>query len=397
MSYPLVSIAEVATINPRPPKDISLDTLVSFVPMASVSEEGFLLNEEIRDYEEVKKGFTYFSKEDVLIAKITPCFENGKSLRPFQINNDIAFGSTEFHVLRANPEKLSPKYLFYLLWSDYFRLVGEHAMSGAAGQKRVSTDFLKSFKIPLPPLEEQCRIASILDKADDLRQKRQQAIEKLDQLLQSTFIDMFGDPICNQKGWDLVSAKKVLKIQGGYAFPSSDFSTIGIPVVKIGNANKLGFNTEKFDFIIPQQPEKLTQYELRSGDLLMSLTGTVGKDDYGNITEVTDDYEMYYLNQRVAKIEVTNNLFSKNYIRYFFSQHSIKSLITKNNRGVRQANISNSDIYELLIPLPAKEVLLKFDLFIKSTNELKLYFKIQLGTANKLFKSLQNQAFSGTL
>jgi type I restriction enzyme, S subunit len=265
------------------------------------------------------------------------------------------------------------------------------------GQPNISQGVIKDLVVPLPPLAEQRRIASILDQADELRQKRQQAIEKLDQLLQATFIDMFGDPVSNPKGWERVSAKNVLKIQGGFAFSSTDFSKSGIPVVKIGNANKLGFSTEKFDFIIPQYPEKLTQYELRSGDLLMSLTGTVGKDDYGNITEVTDDYDLYYLNQRVAKLEVINTLFSKNYIRYFFSQSSIKALITKSNRGVRQANISNSDLYELDIPLPTKAQLDKFDSFIESINETKRYSKVQLISSNKLFFALQNQAFNGTL
>lgn len=265
------------------------------------------------------------------------------------------------------------------------------------GQPNISQGVIKDLVVSLPPLAEQRRIASILDQADELRQKRQQAIEKLDQLLQATFIDMFGDPVSNPKGWERVSAKNVLKIQGGFAFSSTDFSKSGIPVVKIGNANKLGFSTEKFDFIIPQYPEKLTQYELRSGDLLMSLTGTVGKDDYGNITEVTDDYDLYYLNQRVAKLEVINTLFSKNYIRYFFSQSSIKALITKSNRGVRQANISNSDLYELDIPLPTKAQLDKFDSFIESINETKRYSKVQLISSNKLFFALQNQAFNGTL
>lgn len=285
-------------------------------------------------------------------------------------------------------------YVYYFLKfkQDYL-----YSLQAGAAQPHVYAKDIAKIEIPLPSLTEQRRIASILDQADELRQKRQQAIEKLDQLLQATFIDMFGDPVSNPKGWELVSAKNVLKIQGGYAFSSTDFSKSGIPVVKIGNANKLGFSTEKFDFIIPQYPEKLKQYELRSGDLLMSLTGTVGKDDYGNITEVTDDYELYYLNQRVAKLEVINTLFSKNYIRYFFSQSSIKALITKNNRGVRQANISNSDLYELDIPLPTKAQLDKFDSLIQSINEMKRYSKIQLISSNKLFFALQNQAFNGTL
>ncbi|WP_168405246.1 restriction endonuclease subunit S [Acinetobacter indicus] len=310
---------------------------------------------------------------------------------------DINAGFGAFcKILRPNTELVDPRYFANYFQTQKYRQIISNLAAGA-NINNLKNEHLDDLEIPLPPLAEQRRIASILDQADELRQKRQQAIEKLDQLLQATFIDMFGDPVSNPKGWERVSAKNVLKIQGGFAFSSTDFSKSGIPVVKIGNANKLGFSTEKFDFIIPQYPEKLTQYELRSGDLLMSLTGTVGKDDYGNITEVTDDYDLYYLNQRVAKLEVTNTLFSKNYIRYFFSQSSIKALITKNNRGVRQANISNSDLYELDIPLPTKAQLDKFDSFIESINETKRYSKVQLISSNKLFFALQNQAFNGTL
>ncbi len=330
---------------------------------------------------------------DVLVSTVRP---NLNSVAVVTEKFSGATASTGYTVLRPLPEILDTQYLFHWVKTDHFI---NAMIKLATGQSypAVSDKIILNSKIPLPPLPEQRRIAAILDQADEVRQKRQQAIEKLDQLLQATFIDMFGDPVSNPRGWELVSAKNVLKIQGGYAFSSTDFSKSGIPVVKIGNANKLGFSTEKFDFIIPQYPEKLKQYELRSGDLLMSLTGTVGKDDYGNITEVTDDYELYYLNQRVAKLEVINTLFSKNYIRYFFSQSSIKALITKNNRGVRQANISNSDLYELDIPLPTKAQLDKFDSFIQSINEMKRYSKIQLISSNKLFFALQNQAFNGTL
>ena len=95
MSWPLVKLAEVATINPRLPKDVDEAQEVSFVAMASASEEGSLLAEESRVLSETRKGFTYFEKSDVLLAKITTCFENGKCLRPNQIRSQIGFGSTE--------------------------------------------------------------------------------------------------------------------------------------------------------------------------------------------------------------------------------------------------------------------------------------------------------------
>jgi len=203
VSWPLVELGTVAQINPRLPQGTDEAQDVSFLAMASVSEDGLILNQESRTLSETKKGFTYFERNDVLLAKITPCFENGKAVLLYNLNHQIGFGSTEFHVLRPLKDKLDAKYLFYMVWSDRFRFFGEKAMKGAAGQKRISTDFLKEFKIPLPPLNEQKRIATILDKADSLRRKRQQAIQLADQFLLSVFLDLFGDPVMNPKGWDV--------------------------------------------------------------------------------------------------------------------------------------------------------------------------------------------------
>lgn len=195
MSWPLVKLSDVATINPRPPRDVDESQQVTFVAMASASEDGYLRASETCILSETKKGFTYFDRNDVLLAKITPCFENGKCLRPGQIHTEIGFGSTEFHVFRPDSERLDGLYLFYLVWNEQFRFLGEKSMSGAAGQKRVGSDFLKGFEIPLPPLPEQKRIAALLDKADAIRRKRQQAIQLADDFLRAVFLDMFGDVI----------------------------------------------------------------------------------------------------------------------------------------------------------------------------------------------------------
>ncbi|HCU0822959.1 restriction endonuclease subunit S [Acinetobacter baumannii] len=395
MSFPKMKLGECAEIHsgstPRTNNPDFWDGDITWVTPKDLSK---LKSKFISKTESKITQLGFDSCSTKLLPENSVLFSSRAPIGHVAINTIPMCTNQGFKSFVPKADLLDSQYLYYWLKAnkEYLQDLGVGATF-----KEISKTVIANVEIPLPPLAEQRRIASILDQADELRQKRQQAIEKLDQLLQATFIDMFGDPVSNPKGWELVSAKNVLKIQGGYAFSSTDFSKSGIPVVKIGNANKLGFSTEKFDFIIPQYPEKLKQYELRSGDLLMSLTGTVGKDDYGNITEVTDDYELYYLNQRVAKLEVINTLFSKNYIRYFFSQSSIKALITKNNRGVRQANISNSDLYELDIPLPTKAQLDKFDSFIESINEMKRYSKIQLISSNKLFIALQNQAFNGTL
>ena len=138
------------------------DTLVSFVPMEAVGEYGGLSLDQEKALDEVGNGYTYFRDGDVVVAKITPCFENGKGALAKGLRNGIAFGTTELHVLRSR-EKLDPGFLFYLTISDAFRDMGEAHMYGAGGQKRVPELFIKDLRWPLPPLEEQRAVARFLD------------------------------------------------------------------------------------------------------------------------------------------------------------------------------------------------------------------------------------------
>ncbi len=137
--------------------------LVSFIPMEAVGEYGGLVLDGTRPLTEVINGYTYFRDGDVLVAKITPCFENGKGAVAGGLLGGIGFGTTELHVLRAGPEIL-PDFLFYLTVSDDFRRLGTAEMYGAGGQKRVPEDFIKELRHPLPPLPEQRAIAAFLDR-----------------------------------------------------------------------------------------------------------------------------------------------------------------------------------------------------------------------------------------
>jgi len=156
---------------------------VSFVPMEAVGEFGGLDLSATKPFGDVGPGYTFFADGDVVVAKITPCFENGKGALARNLRNSVAFGTTELHVLRATPTNLLPEYLFYLSISQPFRAFGESSMYGAGGQKRVSEDFVKNFRWPLPPLSEQRAIAAFLNREtariDALIEKKRRLIELL--------------------------------------------------------------------------------------------------------------------------------------------------------------------------------------------------------------------------
>lgn len=162
--------------------DLPDDTQVSFVPMDAVGELGGLRLDQTRELADVYNGYTYFADGDVCVAKITPCFENGKGAIAEGLANGVAFGTTELHVLRPSPT-LDARFLFYLTIAHDFRSYGESEMLGAGGQKRVPEIFLKDWVPPLPRIDAQSRIARFLDektaRIDALIEKKQELLERL--------------------------------------------------------------------------------------------------------------------------------------------------------------------------------------------------------------------------
>lgn len=161
---------------------LPMETEVSFLPMESIGEDGSLALGRTKPLEDVYQGYTYMRDGDVVVAKITPCFENGKSAVCRDFQNGIAFGTTELHVLRPRPNS-NAKYLFYLIHSQPFRTLGQAMMLGSAGQKRVPEDYVQNFTIGFPPLSEQSRIAIFLDEKtadiEDAIAKKQRLIALL--------------------------------------------------------------------------------------------------------------------------------------------------------------------------------------------------------------------------
>lgn len=164
--WEILSLKHVSRINASIANEIAklkdLD-LVAFLPMENISETGNIDCSIKRPLKEVRSGFSSFSKSDVVIAKITPCFENGKGACLDELDTTIGFGTTELINLRAN-SRILPKFLYLITVLQEFRKLGERAMTGSAGQKRVPLTYIKNFTIGIPPIEEQKHILLEVDK-----------------------------------------------------------------------------------------------------------------------------------------------------------------------------------------------------------------------------------------
>ncbi len=191
---------------------------VAFVPMAAVSEAGLLIDHARRPLAEVAKGYTYFHRGDILMAKITPCMENGKAALLDNLQTAKGFGSTEFHVLRPR-DGVDSRFLFYLIWNKQFRDDAARNMTGSAGQKRVPSNYLKNVPVPLVAPDEQRRIGELLDKVRDVRRKRTEAIQLNGELLRSAFLELFGDPVANSKGCETQRLDAIAAVNRGRFSP----------------------------------------------------------------------------------------------------------------------------------------------------------------------------------
>lgn len=169
--------------------DIPDTTQVSFLPMENVESDGSIKLTDVKPIFEIRNGYTYCCDNDVIFAKITPCFENGKGALCKGLTNKIAFGSTEFIVLRPK-SFVDPLYIYYITKINAFMKLGESRMTGSAGQKRVPEVFVSNFKVPLPDKEIQIEIANYLDKEItrfiELQANTEMQIERLEELRKIT-------------------------------------------------------------------------------------------------------------------------------------------------------------------------------------------------------------------
>ena len=254
-------------------------------------------------------------------------------------------------------------------------------------------------KIPLPPLEEQKRIAAILDAADDLRAKRRESLAQLDALLQSTFLDMFGDPAKN--GWEMVTVTDVSKEEKGAIrtgpFGSqllhSEFVDEGIRVLGIDNAVSNTFKEGEPRFITPQKYKKLRRYTVKPGDVLITIMGTCGR-----CAVVPDDIGDAINTKHLCCISLNLSKCLPEFMHTYFLQHPIaRRYLERSAKGAIMSGLNMGIIKATPIPLPPTELQHRFAAIVKSVEGQKVKQRAHLDELDTLFASLQTRAFAGEL
>ena len=217
--YPLVKLASVCDLNTSKTEihDTPDDLLVSFIDMASVSSEGFIERKVDRPYGEVRNGgYTYFAEGDFIIAKITPCMENGKCAIAEGLTNGIGFGSSEFHTFRCHASEILTKFLFLLLNQTTVRKAAEDAMTGASGHRRVPATFYEEMLIPVPPIPVQQQVIDECAKIDEEYNATRMSIETYRQKIADLFAEL----------------DVVMSTDGGYKLSLSDTQKFSVAIGK---------------------------------------------------------------------------------------------------------------------------------------------------------------------
>lgn len=195
LKWKKVKIKDVCFVNPKKIelKDIDKSEEISFVPMADLGQnEMFFTPKTTKPISEVIKGYTYFANNDVLIAKVTPCFENGKAGIAKNLENGIGFGSSEYHVLRPN-KSILPEIVYVFLTSKEFKNEGKNKMTGTGGLQRVPINFVENWEISLPPIEEQKEIIEQIEKEKAIIDPLKKLIELYQEKINQKIEEVWGE------------------------------------------------------------------------------------------------------------------------------------------------------------------------------------------------------------
>ena len=281
------------------------------------------------------------------------------------------------------------KYLYYLL--RYLKPSIEQKGTGSTF-KSITKTTLEDLVVPLPPLDTQRKIVAILDKAEATQRLRADADALMQQLLQSVYVSVFGDPVSNPQGWDIVNLESVCKkiTDGEHVTPRRSQS--GIYLLSARNIKDHEIELSDVDYIDQEEYDRISRRIIpRKGDVLISCSGSVGR-----VSQITDDIK-FQMVRSVALIRPDNQKLDSTYLEYTFDTNYLKTQIAQSVNQSSQANLFQNKIRELRIPIPPMHLQEVFADIAERKERIAENQKINSIKAQELYNSLLSKAFTGDL
>ncbi len=358
-------LSDFAFINPATDTNgTAAEAPVAFIPMAAVAEGGGWRSTENRPLSDARRGYTLFQRDDVIVAKITPCFENGKVALLSDLETDFGLGSTEFHVLRAKPGH-DPRFIYHWTRHPAFLRAGEASMTGSAGQRRVPAGFFERFEIAEIEGLPQRLIADILDAIDDAVLETDTVIEKLRTVRLGIIDDLLtrglSDDSSPREPSDLVETKVghrpptwtvenlgrfVVGAEYGTNLSLGD-SSAGIPVLRMNNIQDGEFDLADMKYA---PAHAVDRFRLKRNDVLFNRTNSwehVGKAAIWRRDEPGPAFASYLVRLHCGDALLPE--FLHLWLNWAPVQRAIRQFATP---GVQQVNINPTNLRRALIAVP---------------------------------------------
>ena len=401
--WQIKTIGEVCQIKPSKSEarnKVAADELVSFLPMEALGiDKKFVRANQEKSLSEVAGSYTYFAEGDVLLAKITPCFENGKLGIAEGLTNRIGFGSSEYIVFRPD-ETLNKEWLYYYLARESFRVEGAARMSGAVGHKRVAKEFIESYSIPVPPLSEQKRIVSILDEAFDGIATAKANAEKNLQNARALF-ESHLQSVFTQRGEGWVEHQKPLadlcELIVDCEHKTAPTQEEGIPSIRTPNIGKGKLLLDGVYRVSEETYQEWTRrVEPLPGDLILAREAPAG-----NVAVIPENLKVC-LGQRTVLIRPSRKVFEPEFLALMLLQPQMQQKLLAHSRGATVQHVNMKDIRAHDVgAIPSlsvqREIVSVVSKASQETQRLESLYQRKLTALDELKKSLLHQAFAGEL
>ena len=386
MSWPLAALADIAPAKPIKLNGYTPSDRIWQVTLDQIeSNTGLLLEKSIKPLSEAGSSTHAFDDRHVLYSKLRPYLN--KVLLP----DETGLGTTELVPMLPASGRLDRVYLAHYLKSKTF-VNWISSQTAGAKMPRVSMNTFWEHQIPLPPLPEQKRIAAILDKADSLRRKNQQAIQLADQFLRAVFLDMFGDPVANPKDWDKRQLEDICLQVIDCPHSTPKWSSAGVIGLRTSNLTKGGWNWDDKRFVSEgTYKERTKRAELKVNDIILSREGTVG------VAALVPPNLRMCMGQRLVQLRVNTDILSAEYMLFLLLYELEPERLSKVMTGSTSKHLNVKDLRKLSVAIPPIEIQLTFAKIFTKIKISETHNSLGESYAQVLFDSLSQKAFAGKL